>query len=54
MPSKVFLAVDLGASNGRVVAGMFDGNVLKVRELHRFPNMPVTIQGRLYWRVFEL
>jgi rhamnulokinase len=54
MPHKVFLAVDLGASSGRVLAGLFDGETLELREVHRFPNGPVSVNGRLYWRTFEL
>jgi rhamnulokinase len=54
MTPKVFLAVDLGASSGRVLAGLFDGDSLELREVHRFPNGPVNVNGRLYWRTFEL
>ncbi len=54
MSRQVYLAVDLGASSGRVVAGLFDGARLKLAEVHRFPNGPVNVSGRLYWRTFEL
>jgi rhamnulokinase len=54
MKRKVFLAVDLGASSGRVVAGLFDGRELDLEEVHRFTNGPVSVNGRLYWRTFEL
>ena len=54
MPHKTFLAVDLGAASGRVVAGLFDGDRLEFREVHRFSNGPVNVNGRLYWRTFEL
>ena len=46
---KVYLAVDLGASSGRVVAGLFDGDDLRIEEVHRFPNGGVSLGGRLYW-----
>ena len=36
--SQVFLAVDLGASSGRVVAGLFDGTRLALEEVYRFDN----------------
>lgn len=49
-----FLAVDLGAASGRVMLGAWDGARLALRELHRFPNGPVTVQGRLYWDVLRL
>jgi rhamnulokinase len=54
MKRKVYLAVDLGASSGRVLAGLFDGHDLDLEEVHRFANGPVSVNGRLYWRTFEL
>lgn len=51
---KVFLAVDLGASNGRVVAGEFDGERLQLEELHRFANGPVSLRGALFWDILRL
>jgi rhamnulokinase len=49
MAERAFLAVDLGASSGRHVAGLFDGARLRLEELHRFENGPVVAQGRMYW-----
>ena len=49
MASTVFVAVDLGASSGRHVAGAFDGQRLSLEELYRFENGPVPMAGRLYW-----
>ncbi|MDA0660917.1 MAG: rhamnulokinase [Planctomycetota bacterium] len=46
---RVFLAVDLGASSGRVVAGQFDGQHLTITEVHRFGNGPVHVGDRMYW-----
>jgi rhamnulokinase len=54
MKRRVYLAVDLGASSGRVLAGLFDGRDLDLEEVHRFGNGPVNVNGRLYWRTFEL
>jgi rhamnulokinase len=51
---RVFLALDLGAESGRVVAGAFDGSKLVLDEIHRFPNVPVRVQGTLYWDVLSL
>ena len=47
--SQVFLAVDLGASSGRVVAGLFDGAKLDLEEVYRFDNGGVPVAGRLQW-----
>jgi rhamnulokinase len=49
MARDVALAVDLGASSGRVVAGSFDGRLLELEELHRFDNGPVAMGGQLVW-----
>lgn len=48
------LAVDLGASGGKIFAGRFDGERLSVREVHRFPNDPVRVSGHLYWDILRL
>jgi rhamnulokinase len=49
MARWVALAVDLGASGGRVVAGTFDGRLLDLEEIHRFENGPVAMGGQLVW-----
>jgi rhamnulokinase len=54
MPKRVFLAVDLGAESGRVIAGLFDGQTVALDPLHRFPNGPVSIGGTLRWDVLRL
>jgi rhamnulokinase len=54
MSRKVFLAVDLGASSGRVLAGLLDGQILELSEVHRFGHSPVSVNGRLYWQTFDL
>jgi len=54
MKRQAFLAVDLGASSGRVLAGVLAGGRLELEEIHRFANGPVNVNGRLYWRTFEL
>jgi len=51
MSSKVLLAIDMGASSGRHVAGSFDGARLNLTEVHRFANGPVSVVGRMYWDV---
>jgi rhamnulokinase len=54
MRKKTVLAIDIGAESGRVVAVGFDGKMLQVEELHRFPNIPVTTGGTLYWDLLNL
>jgi rhamnulokinase len=51
---KKLLAVDLGASSGRVMLGSYDGAILRVEEVHRFDNTPVQINGHLHWDVLKL
>ena len=48
------LAADLGAESGRTVVGSFDGQRLRLMEIHRFPNRPVEVAGRLHWDVLRL
>ncbi|WP_367138330.1 rhamnulokinase family protein [Saccharothrix sp. HUAS TT1] len=45
----VFGAVDIGASGGRVVAGVVTGERTTLRVVHRFPNGVVERDGRLRW-----
>ena len=52
--TKNYIAVDLGASNGRVLLGKWDGERFELEELHRFENGPVNVLGHLYWDVFRL
>jgi rhamnulokinase len=47
-------AVDLGAASGRVVAGHYSGHRFTLREVHRFPNVPVRVSGVLRWDVLRL
>lgn len=43
------VAIDLGASNGRLMLGTLAGKELTLEEIHRFPNEPITKDGHLYW-----
>src|SRR3982751_4629646 len=49
-----FLAVDLGASSGRVMLGRWDGARFELHELHRFVNQPVQVLGTLHWDALRL
>jgi rhamnulokinase len=54
MAEKVYLAVDLGAESGRVMAGLWNGRKLRLDEIHRFPNGAVSLNGTLRWDVLRL
>lgn len=51
---KVYLAIDLGAGSGRLVAGEHDGSSLKLEEIHRFANDGVEINGACHWNTLRL
>ncbi len=50
------LAIDLGASGGRVIRGSWDSDAKKVglHEVRRFANEPVEVRGTLYWDILRL
>ncbi|MCL2003027.1 MAG: rhamnulokinase [Oscillospiraceae bacterium] len=45
----VYLAIDIGASSGRHIAGRLDGGRLVLEEIHRFPNGVTDCGGTLLW-----
>jgi rhamnulokinase len=47
-------AVDLGATSGRVMIGHVGPNVLALRQVARFPNGPVEVNGQLQWDIGRL
>ena len=44
-----FLAMDFGASSGRAMLGILKDGKLSIRQLHRFANEPVELNGCFYW-----
>jgi rhamnulokinase len=42
-------AVDLGATSGRVIVGTWVNRLLKLTEVHRFPNQFRPLHGNDYW-----
>ena len=52
--SASFLAVDLGASSGRLMDCRWDGRRFALGEVHRFPNGGVRLGADLYWDVLRL
>lgn len=54
MKVRRVLAFDFGASSGRAMLGSYDGNSIKLEEVHRFGNDPVIVRGTMYWDVLRL
>ena len=54
MPHTNLIAVDLGASSGRVLGGVFDGEQITVSEQFRFSNHPVDLNGEQFWDYLKL
>ena len=52
--SETYLAIDIGASNGRTIAGHIKNDQLKLHEINRFWNGPIAIQGHLHWDFLHL
>ena len=48
------LAIDLGATSGRIVLGKYTGNGIQMTEIHRFPNNIIKVCGRSYWDLWGL
>jgi rhamnulokinase len=54
MKTRNMAAVDVGARSGRVLLVRFDGRVLSLEEMHRFPNRPVMVHGHRFWNILSL
>lgn len=51
---KCSVAVDIGASSGRLIAGFLDEGMLKLHEIHRFENKLV-LKGKYFcWEINKL
>jgi rhamnulokinase len=53
MNESAYIAIDMGAGSIRVILGTLS-NKLSVREIHRFENNPVEIEGHLRWNLSEI
>ena len=51
---KVFIAVDLGAGSGRVIAAKTDFSTLALEEIHRFDNPGTDLPGGSFWNIIGL
>ncbi|WP_304943136.1 rhamnulokinase [Vallitalea guaymasensis] len=48
------IAIDLGASGGKMICAYFDGSKVNVLDEYRFNNIPVNFLDNLYWDIFGL
>ncbi|MFA6187499.1 MAG: rhamnulokinase, partial [Phycisphaerae bacterium] len=51
---SVYLGFDIGASSGRAVLGVLEGEKLTLKEIKRFSNGPVQLDDTLYWDFLSL
>ncbi len=49
MANKVYLAVDLGAGSGRLMAAVFDSKTIRLEEVSRWSSAPVKIGESFHW-----
>ncbi len=54
MASKTFIAVDLGAGSGRVIAATTDLTKIELEEIHRFDNPGTDLPGGSFWNLIGL
>jgi rhamnulokinase len=54
MTSQVYLAVDIGAGSGRVLAGCYDGETLRIENVRRFANRGISLPTGWHWNVPQL
>ena len=52
--NNYYIAVDIGASSGRLIAGWLEGGKIAVKEMHRFDNGVVSKNGHLCWELDRL
>ena len=52
--SGTVVAVDLGASSGRVITGRLGPGTLALEEVHRFSNDPVELPNGLHWDILGI
>lgn len=56
--STLHLAIDLGASSGRIIAGTLSSGTITMTEIARFRNRPIALPTRrgdcLYWDILDL
>ena len=51
---KVYLAIDVGAESGRIIAGLWNGKRIRLEEIYRFSNGPTYIADSMRWDVLRI
>lgn len=51
---KLFAAIDLGASSGRLIAARIGDGTVNLAEIHRFANVPIQRDSNIYWDIEAL
>jgi rhamnulokinase len=54
MTEQCFLGIDIGGESGRVMAGLWNGERMRLEEVHRFPNGGVALGDSLRWNLLQL
>jgi len=54
MKPQCYLAIDVGAESGRVMAGLWNGRNIRLEEIYRFANGPVALGETIRWDVLRL
>ncbi len=54
MAFQNYLAMDFGAGSGRGIIGSFDGETIRLQEIHRFKNYFVDQNGTFFWDALGL
>jgi rhamnulokinase len=49
-----FIAFDIGATSGRAILASLNDKKVELKELYRFPNKMIQINGRLYWDIYAM
>lgn len=52
--TEYYIAVDLGATSGRVILAKVTDGMVEMEEVNRFPNHLIHLTGHYYWDIFEL
>ena len=51
---NVYLAIDLGAGSGRIIAVRCDGETVELDQVHRFDSPAIEQEGRLLWDIHRI